>query len=143
MVFIGIFEDKNKKRKLVVPNIVDIKSFLINIHEYTHEIICENNILNINYDDRSEIIAVTMERFYVTKYYQNYLSKFNANQLEKFEFYMKNPKYFYRYILAYYYQFALTYKYYNNMRMIFNHNFSLEFEDLNTISSKTIKLLKK
>ena len=40
MIFIGVFEDENGKRQLVVPKIMDIKSFLVNVHEYTHEIIC-------------------------------------------------------------------------------------------------------
>ncbi len=144
MIFIGIFEDENGKRQLVVPKIMDIKSFLVNVHEYTHEIVCEKSNENINYDDDySEVIAITMERFYVTKYYQNYLPKLNDSQLEKLEYYMTNPNYFYRYILAYYYQFILIDKYYNNISMIFNHKFNFLPENINTISYKTLNLLKR
>lgn len=143
MIFIGIFENDNKKRQLVVPRIDNIQSFLINIHEYTHEIIYESNLENINSDDYLEVVAIKMERFYILKYYQSYLDKFNANQLERLEYYMTNQKYFYRYILAYYYQFVLINKFNQDISKILNYKFDDKNYDLNVIGLKTLKLLKK
>lgn len=142
MLFIGIFEDNNKNRQLVIPKIINIESFLVNIHEYTHEIIYESN-LESSSNDYLEVVPITMERFFVTKYYHQYLKELNYNQLEKLKHYITRPNHFYRYILAYYYQFILINKYNHDISKLLNCRFEDNNYDLNDIGCKALQLLKK
>lgn len=142
MLFIGIFENNNKKRQLVVPEITNIESFLINIHEYTHEVIYESNLEN-SANDYLEVVPITMERFFVTKYYHQYLKELNYNQFEKLKYYMTKQKHFYQYILAYYYQFILINKYNHDISKSLNYRFEDNNYNLNEIGCRALQLLKK
>lgn len=126
--FIGCFkmlkDDIIVDYKLVVPDIKDIKTMLINIHEYTHAIIVNNEIglkdIETIYE---EVIPITMEKFFVLNYTKNYINEFDKIQLTNLKKYMNNPIKYQKYIFGYYYQNEFLEKYKNNMSDLINHKF--------------------
>ena len=111
--FVGAFKitENNiiKDYKLLVPEIKDLKSLLINIHEYTHLLMIKNQIGKKDYYNiYEEVIPITMERFFVQNFSLDEVQNFNLEQLKKLNFYVKCSNYNkYKYIIAYYYQFIL------------------------------------
>lgn len=144
--YVGCFKktDNNiiTNYQLVVPDITDIKTLLVNIHEYTHAIQCEMPIDMEDINDQFvKTIPITMERLYIIKYNLAYLGQFNKHQLLKLEHYLTDTNKYYKGIIAYYYQFVLINLYLNKMDMLLNHKFSPQI-DLDLIKEKTLELLK-
>lgn len=71
MIYFGVFPKLDKENNIInyticVPEINDLNSFLINIHEYTHAIDLENN-MNSKYkvDEYVEVMPNILERLYI------------------------------------------------------------------------------
>lgn len=145
--FVGVFKiiEHNiiKDYKLLVPEIKDLKSLLINIHEYTHLLMIKNQIGKKDYYDiYEEVFPITMERIFIQNFSEKEINSFNLEQLKKLKYYINSQNYNKnKYIIAYYYQFILYEIYKNNISNLFNHKFN-ERIIIDDIVEKTIKLLK-
>lgn len=145
--FIGAFKivENNiiKDYRLLIPEIKDLKSLLVNIHEYTHLLIIKNQIgKNDYYDIYEEVFPVTMERIFIQNFSEKEINNFNLEQLKNLKKCLDCSNYDkYKYIIAYYYQFVLYDNYKNNIINLFNHKFN-ERIIIDDIVEKTIKLLK-
>ena len=146
--FIGCFKvlDCNniiKGYNLYLPEVINLESMLMNIHEISHAIVIDLHIGNKDVDDPfEECIPIVMERFYIANFKRKYLKRFNEFQREKMLKYGQNINYYYKYIIALSYQFELYNLYKNNINKLFEHNFDFDY-DLNNLYNEGMKKLVK
>lgn len=127
MIFIGCFKKIDTVitgYNLCLPEITNLTTLLINIHEISHAITVNLNIGKFDWDDPfEECIPIAMERIYIEKYQPKFLSAFNKYQLDILLKMKSDTNKFYKYIIGFNYQFDLYELYKNNINEIFNHQF--------------------
>ena len=97
--FIGCFKDIDKDSNIIkgynlcLPQVINLRTLLINIHEITHTLITISNIGNEDSDDiYEECLPILFERLYISVFKKELLEYFNQYQLERLK--SKQDKFF-------------------------------------------------
>lgn len=138
IIFIGCYKKVNDDNvingyDLYLPEITNMQTLLINIHEIMHALVVEKNIGNPNTSDiYEECLPIAMERLYILNYRKDLITLFNDYQ-QKLISNLKEEQ-DQKYFVAFDKQFLLCNLYKDNISLMLDHDFNLE----NNIKNKKI-----